>query len=397
MPVVGFCRRSANAIAPTVLALVLAACSGTIEDTIDSVMPQREATYKSSRSLPPLEVPPDLSSATLNDTLQVPEGGTASATYSEYVSGGTTQQVAATSAVLPDLADARVERSGDKRWLVLEAAPGEVWPRLRDFWLQQGFLIEREDPAIGIMETDWAEQREGIKGGFLDNLMSKLSTAFYGVATRDKFRTRLERGQHPSQTEVYISHRGAEEVITEAARSRPDAENARSWQPRPADPELEAEMLTRLMVFFGAQEDAARQRIAETRDDRERARIARDGGGSVLTLDESFSRAWRRTGLALDRVGFTVEDRDRSRGLFFVRYVDPNLDVKGEDEGFLSKLAFWRGDEIRDTSKDGYLISLIGGRDGAESTQVVVLNREGERDPSETADRILALLHEQLR
>ncbi len=393
----GFCRRIAVAASLSAAAMALAACSGTIEDTIDSVMPQREATYKSSRSLPPLEVPPDLSSATLNDTLQVPEGGTASATYSEYA-GGATREVSAQTSVLPDLADARVERSGDKRWLVLEATPAEVWPRLRDFWLQQGFLIEREDPSIGIMETDWAEQREGIKGGFIDNLMSKLSSAFYGVATRDKFRTRLERGQHSGQTEVYISHRGAEEVVTQAAASSPSADDVRSWQPRPADPELEAEMLTRLMVFFGTQEEAARQQIAETRDARERARIARDGGGSVLTLDESFSRAWRRTGLALDRVGFTVEDRDRSRGLFFVRYVDPNRDVKGEgEEGLLSKLAFWRGDEARDTSQDGYLISLIGGREGGESTQVVVLNREGERDPSETADRILTLLHEQLR
>ena len=393
----GSCRRVAVTASLCAAVSMLAACSGTIEDTIDSVMPQREATYKSSRSLPPLEVPPDLSSATLNDTLQVPEGGTATATYSEYA-GGATREVSAQTSVLPDLADARVERSGDKRWLVLEATPAEVWPRLRDFWLQQGFLIEREDPSIGIMETDWAEQREGIKGGFIDNLMSKLSSAFYGVATRDKFRTRLERGSHSGQTEVYISHRGAEEVVTQAAASSPSADDVRSWQPRPADPELEAEMLTRLMVFFGTQEEAARQQIAETRDARERARIARDGGGSVLTLDESFSRAWRRTGLALDRVGFTVEDRDRSRGLFFVRYVDPNRDVKGEgEEGLLSKLAFWRGDEARDTSQDGYLISLIGGREGGESTQVVVLNREGERDPSETADRILTLLHEQLR
>jgi len=397
MPFAGFCRRVMLAIPPCIAAIALTACSSTIEDTIDSVLPKREATYKSSRSLPPLEVPPDLSSATLNDTLQVPEGSTGSATYSEYAGGGATREVSARSSVLPDLANARVERSGDKRWLVLEAPPADVWPRLRDFWLQQGFLIEREDPSIGIMETDWAEQRESIKGGFIDNLMTKLSSAFYGVATRDKFRSRLERGQHAGQTEVYVSHRGAEEVVTQAAASSPSADDVRSWQPRPADPELEAEMLTRLMVFFGTQEEAARQQIAETRDARERARIARDGGGSVLTLDESFSRAWRRTGLALDRVGFTVEDRDRSRGLFFVRYVDPNRDVKGEDDGFLSKLAFWRGDEARDTSQDGYLISLIGGRDGAESTQVVVLNREGERDPSDTANRILTLLHEQLR
>jgi outer membrane protein assembly factor BamC len=127
--------------------------------------------------------------------------------------------------------------------------------------------------------------------------------------------------------------------------------------------------------------------------------LERDGGGSVLRLQEQFSRAWRRTGLALDRVGFTVEDRDRSRGLYFVRYVDPESDLRGKEEkGFFSKLAFWSSDDDkRDQSRDGYLVSLIGGRDGDENTQVVVLNKDGERDGSPTADRILSLLHEQLR
>jgi outer membrane protein assembly factor BamC len=380
-----------------VIGSLLAGCSGTLDDTIDSVLPKREATYKSSRSLPPLEVPPDLSSATLNDSLQVPEATAGSATLSDFT--GANRQVAAAGAetVLPDLATARVERSGDKRWLVVDATPGQIWPRVRDFWLEQGFLIQIEDSSIGILETDWAEKRAPIKGGFIQGMMSKLSSAFYGVATRDKFRTRLERAEQPGQTEIYVSHRGAEEVVKEAALSTPSADDVRSWQPRPADPELEAEMLTRMMVFFGTEEDSAKQRIAETRDKRDRALIERDGGGSVLKLQESFSRAWRRTGLALDRVGFTVEDRDRSRGLYFVRYVDPEKDASGaREEGFFSKLAFWR-DDSRDTSEDGYLISLIGGRDGADDTQVVVLNKEGERDSSATADRILGLLHEQLR
>jgi len=377
---------------------LLGGCSGTVDDALDSVLPKRDATYKSSRSLPPLEVPPDLSASTLNDSLQVPEGRTGSATLSDYTN--TTQQVAAVgnTGVLPDLSTVRVERDGDERWLVVQAPPAQVWPQIRDFWLGQGFLIELEDPSIGIMETDWAEQRAAIKGGFISGLMSKLSSAFQGVATRDKYRTRLERGGEDGVTEIYISHRGAEEVITQAAQNVPSAEGSRSWQPRPADPELEAEMLARMMIFFGSADEEARETVAAAPARPERASMERDDDGSVLTLDETFSRAWRRTGLALDRVGFTVEDRDRSRGLYFVRYVDPDKDVKGEeDDSFLSKLAFWKGEDGRDTSRDGYLISLVGGRDGQDSTQVLVLNKDGERDVSPTADRILSLLHEQLR
>ena len=62
-----------------------------------------------------------------------------------------------------------------------------------------------------------------------------------------------------------------------------------------------------------------------------RVRLVREDGGTqaALALDVGFSQAWRRTGLAIDRAGFTVEDRDRSRGLFFVRYA---VDGAGDGE-----------------------------------------------------------------
>lgn len=396
------CRRVIFAVLAGLSVALTGACSGTIEDKLDEYLPKREAKYKSSRSLPPLEVPPDLSSAAINDSLPVPEGqSSGSATYSEYASGGTTQTVAASNRVLPQLDNIRIERSGDKRWLVVNATPAQVWPRLRDFWIEQGFLINLEDPSIGIMETDWAEQRAEFKGSFIKEMLNKLNDALYGAVTRDKFRTRLERGAEPGTTEIFVSHRGAEEVstgkITRAQDDTGSRDELRVWQPRPADPELEAEMLNRMLVAFGVDEQRAAGMIAQTRDKRDRSKMVRDQNGiKGLALDESFSRAWRRTGLALDRVGFTVEDRDRSRGLYFVRYVDPDTDIRGKKEGFFSKLKFW-GDDDKADRDDGYLISLIGGKDGDETTQVVILNKRGEPESGDTADRILGLLHEQLK
>ncbi len=229
--------------------------------------------------------------------------------------------------------------------------------------------------------------------------MRKLSTALYGVGTRDKFRTRLERGAEPGTTEVFISHRGAEEVQPDN-RTRPmgtDDEAPKVWQPRPSDPELEAEMLNRMLVAFGMERERAQQMVAQSRERRDRARMVRDeDGGRALALEDNFSRAWRRTGLALDRVGFTVEDRDRSRGLYFVRYVDPEVDISGgKSKGFFSKLKFWGDDE--DNRDKEFLVSLVGGRDGDETTEVIILNKQGEPEKSETADRILSLLHEQLK
>ncbi len=374
-------------------------CSGTLEDAADRVLPSKEPMYKSSKSVPPLEIPPDLSSANVGDSYPVPEDPAQSGTtYSEYASGGN-RTAAVQNTILPQVDDVRMERSGDTRWLVINATPAEIWPRVRDFWLEQGFLIQIDDPSIGIMETDWAEERDQFQGG-LFSFMRKFSTVLWGAATRDKFRTRLERGVEPGTTEVFISHRGAEEVLPEN-RTRPvgsDDEPSKVWQPRPADPELEAEMLHRMMVNFGMEQERAREIVLQTPDRRDRARLVQnENGGRSLSLEDSFPRAWRRTGLALDRVGFTVEDRDRTRGLYFVRYVDPNIDISGEKkEGFFSKLKFW-GDESRDTSKDEYLISLVGGREGDTTTEVVVLNTNGEPENSDTADRILSLLHQQLK
>lgn len=392
-----FSRVFAAGIVSVVLALT-SGCSGTLEDAADSVFPT-EPKYKSSKRGTPLEIPPDLSSAKVGDSYPVPENAAAgSTTFSDYASGGN-RTVSIENTVLPQLDNVRIERSGDERWLVVNATPAQVWPRVRDFWLQQGFLINKEDPSAGIMETDWAEQRDQFPGG-LFSFMRKFSTALYGAATRDKFRTRLERGAEPGTTEVFISHRGAEEVLPEGRRKPVGGaeEPTKVWQPRPADPELEAEMLQRMLVAFGVDQQRAQQIVAQTPEKRERARIISDNdGGKALSLQDNFSRAWRRTGLALDRVGFTVEDRDRSRGLYFVRYVNPDLDISGEKkEGFFSKLKFW-GDDSRDTTKDEYQISLVGGRDGDNTTEVMVLNKQGEPEKSNTADRILSLLHEQLK
>jgi len=384
-------RRGIFHVAFPLIAIGLTGCSGNVED----VLPKREPLYKSSKSIPPLEVPPDLSSSTLNDSMVVPSLSAGRATYSDYANATQNGTTVSVSGVLPRLSNVRVERGGDERWLVVEAPPSAVWPKVRDFWLNQGFLIEMEDPSIGIMETDWGEKRSQFSQGAIRGFLSKLSSTLYGAAIRDKFRTRLEHGSVPGTTEVYISHRGAEEVSTgKVTRAQDDTgtEETRVWQPRPSDPELEAEMLNRLMIAFGVERDRAQSLVASAPARPDRAHMVRDRDGiSALALDESFSRAWRRTGLALDRVGFTVEDRDRSRGLYYVRYVDPEQQVVDE-EGFFGKLKFWGDDETSEANE--YLISLI--RDQSR-TQVVVLNTDGQREKSETAERILGLLHEQLR
>ena len=371
-------------------AMLAGGCSGTLED----VWPGQQPSYKSSRSAPPLEVPPDLTSSSMQDSLRIPG---VDATYSQYASGEGSAETRTAPVVLPEIDNARIERSAGQRWLIIAMKPEEVWPRLRDFWIGQGFALESEEPQIGVMETDWAEVRTPLPAGALKRMLNALDDALYGVSVRDQYRTRIERGAEPGTVEIYISHRGAEQMVVgdETHQAQREGLGERVWQPRPNDPGLEAEMLYRLMVFLGADEQRASSLVAERAAVEPRAHLMHeDGGVSALTLDADFSRGWRRTSLALDRAGFTVEDRDRSRGLFFVRYADPGDDARSEEAGWLSNLKFWESDDGVEQGDDAYVIRVIG--ETPEATRVVVLDSTGTREDSPVARRILTLLHEQL-
>ncbi|MBI5750944.1 MAG: outer membrane protein assembly factor BamC [Hydrogenophilales bacterium] len=366
----------------TVTASLLGACSFGLE--------QKKIDYKSAGKAPSLEVPPDLSAANQDDRFAVPDINTrGSATYSVYNKERANAPQREGANLLPELSNARVDRAGSQRWLVVKASPDQVWPVVREFWQENGFIIKIENPEAGIMETDWAENRAKIPQDMIRNLLGKVLDSLYSTAERDKFRTRLEPSKDTGFTEVYVSHRGMYEVIKGG-----DGGNQTVWEPRPADPELEAEFLRRLMVRFGVEETRAQAQFAGGTT-QERAKLVRpaDGGGS-LALYDPFDRAWRRVGLALDRVGFTVEDRDRSRGVYYVRYIDPELDIeKQEKKGWFSKLAFWRGDDKK-KNQEQFQIQVTEAGDGS---QVKLLAKDGVTDKSETAGKILTLLYEQLK
>lgn len=372
-------HKSAVVVVALAAGLALGACSS-------FEIPTKKVDYKSTTKLPPLEIPPDLSRPGGDDRYVVPDSkGTA--TLSDYNKDRAGKsQVASSNTVLPKIDNVSLERAGSQRWLVVPGAPEQLWPVVREFWQETGFVINVEMPEAGVMETDWSENRAKIPQTGLTGIIGRALDSLYSTSERDKFRTRLERGAQPGTTEIYISHRGMEEVyITK------DQDQLR-WQPRKPDPDLEAEMLRRMMVRFGVEGERAMTQIAAAKLEPQ-AKLSRGADGSMLALNDQFDRAWRRVGLALDRVGFTVEDRDRSKGLYFVRYIDPDADLKTtEDKGWLSKLKFW-GDS-KPQSKEQFRILVQGDGAGAE---VRVLDKTGTREQSDTANRILALLYDQLK
>jgi len=349
-----------------------------------SMIESKKIDYKSAGKLPTLEVPPDLTAPTGDNRYAIPDTqGSGTATLSTYSQERKTAP-SGVQTLLPAQDKARIERAGTQRWLVVQATPQQVWPLIKDFWQETGFIVNLESPETGVIETDWAENRANIPQDVIRRTLGKVLDSVYSTAERDKFRTRIEAGK--DGTEIYISHRGMMEVYATEGKDKT------VWQPRPADPELEAEMLRRLMLRFGVEQGRAETLLAKQQTP-EQARIVREAGAPVLEMDENFDRAWRRVGLALDRVGFAVEDRDRSKGVYFVRYIDPEIDNDSKrDEGMLAKFAFWRSKKDQSSPQLQIVVNEAG-----DKSRVSVTGADGKTADANTQNRIINLLHKELK
>lgn len=350
----------------TVLLLALSGCTVLEGDKID---------YKSAGKAPSLEVPPDLTQLSRESRYQVP-GGVVTATGFQ---AGQTNTSVPTAAIA--VGDVRIERAGNQRWLVVNRPAEQLWGPVRDFWQENGFLLTLDQQNLGIMETDFAENRAKIPQDFIRNTIGKVFDSVYSSGERDKFRTRIERTP-TGNTEIYISHRGFVEVYRDASQKTETI-----WQPRPADPELETEFLRRLMVKLGVTQEQSRALTAAGAV-RASTRIVNTNNQPQLQIEEGFDRAWRRVGLALDRTGFTVEDRDRSQGTYFVRYVEPTAAKK--ESGFFSKLF----SSTPNTPPLKYRIVVKAQGDG---TLVSVLNATGAAETSANAQRIVQVIADDLK
>lgn len=407
------------------LATVLAGCDSIpfIDNTSD---------YKGAGRSKPLEVPPDLTAVRTSSTYNVP----GSTSYSAYSQNQEAVEQNGPQPVLADVKNVRMVKAGSQRWLVVNAPAEKIWPIVREFWLDQGFAVRVENPEVGVMETEWLEA-DAIKmkedkrgyGEKFDAWMDKLS----GLADRRKFRTRLERGEKDGTTEIYMTHRtvagapddGKNVVNTQLGRIetgyRLDADK-KNTAGQEFDADLDAELLRRMMVKLGLDEQKAEQVVAQAASDK-RAEVIKEKDQSVtLKLNEPFDRAWRRVGLALDRIGFVTEDKNRSEGIFYVRYADTEAEdpIKkkkgllerlkfwgGEDEeekaaskddsskSMGDKLKFWKGSEDGDKSSKQYQIQVLENAD--DTSDVYVLTKENKRNTTTTANRIISLMYEQLK
>ncbi|CAB3699718.1 hypothetical protein LMG3458_02586 [Achromobacter deleyi] len=330
----------------------------------------------------PLSIPPDLTQAASDPRYRAPASG--STTYSQFQQQGQAQASSPkASNVLPGRQDMRVERDGDLRWLVVDRAPEDVFPRLVDFWTENGFTVASNNPAAGLIETDWAENRAKIPESWLRQALGAVLESAWDSGEREKFRTRVERVN--GHTEVYVSHRQMLEKRVGGDGSQVQ------WQNGKEDPGLNAAMLARMMVYLGSDVDNARKLVQQAEAAPQKPAVQQDvrAQGALLIVNESFDRAWRRVGVALDGGGFAVDDRDRSAGDYFVRYFDTDTGEKIDQPGFFSRM--FSGDKKAEAPQ--YRIHLTASGD---QTNVTVLDAKGERDSSATAQRLLSVLKDKM-
>jgi len=347
---------------------LLSACSTTFDS--------EKVNYKSSASVQPvaLDVPPDLSQLARETRYAVP-GGSVSATSLEA-----TKKTQGTMVGSNNVGDVKMERAGAQRWLSVQRPADKVWPLVKDFWIENGFTYTLEQQNLGLLETEWAENRAKLPQDFLRRTLGKLVDSLFSTGERDKYRTRVDSLSADS-TEISISHRGMVEVYGDVTKT------SLVWQPRPSDPSLEAEFLRRLMIKLGSSSEQATQMVDAPQAPPATLVSVNDKQQAILYV-ESFEVAWRRLGVALDRTGFTVEDRDRNQGLYFVRYVekpDPNK------QSFMNRL-FNRTSEAEGPLR--YRIVLA--REGTGS-RISVLDGNGVADTSPASQRILKLLIDELK
>lgn len=375
--------------AAVVLLLSLSACS-----SLNEMLGGDKIDYRgSANKTKPLDIPPDLTQMSADTRYQPAVRGPVSASsFEAAASAPATAAAAGSQTVAPQsIGDVRIERLGNVRWLSTPQSPEQLWPQLQAFWQERNLGLVVDQPEVGVMETQWAENRSKLPGDIIRRTLGTVLDALYSTGELDKFRVRVERSPNGSGSEIYLTHRGLEEVYSGQFK------DTTVWTPRPRDLVLENEILIRLMMKLGVKPEQARATVEPTVKAGAltplpaRARVLADAAAPTLQVDDGFDRAWRRVGLALDRSGFTVEDRDRGMGLYFVRYVDPASAGK-EEPGFLSKL--FGGKAQNEKALARYRVSVKS--EGDVST-VSVLDASGAPEKGEAGQRILKLLLEDLK
>jgi len=322
-------RKLPQLLATSFILVNVAGCS-VVDNFVDTK--NTKLNYQNNKSVKSLDFPPDLTAPEFDMAFVLPADGVASAVAMRGQANGYTVDGRQIN-VLPKSTNIRFGGAGATRWLDVDASAESVWPKLRDFWRSVGISVKRDEPRIGIMETEWAENRAGLPMDWLRKAVGKVFQSAYDAGTRDRYRMRIEKPSAQS-TRIFLTHKGAEKMITDTLTG---------WELRPANHELEAEILNKLKAFLQGDVVGAAKRSASAGNANQVSSLAslvEQDGQPILQIHDNYKRAWILTGIMMDRMGLIAEKRNQASGIYEVEY-------RGNDE---------------DTAKRGFFKRLFGGR-----------------------------------
>lgn len=335
-----------------------------------------------------LEVPPDLRDPRQGELYSLPAGVKANPDALKTDPAKVTRS----SKVLNPVKNVQMERAGNQRWLHVEGKDKvEMWALVRSFWQESGFNIENEEPKAGLLETEWAENRAKLPNQGVRKLFEKVGLGgVYTTGERDKFHVRMEASKQGGY-DIFFSHKGLEEVYDSKTK------DTTKWQPRPNDPNLEAAFLSRFMQYLGADEQTATQQVAATSDQKKGTEFAKLESNHVLVYG-NLTRNVNRVGLALDRVGLTVQNFVDERNMFVVRPVpseSETLKAANQKTGWLDK---WRGKSQTETAQPEEAAQMfVALEDVSGGQRIYLLDQFGKAYQGKDVGKLLNQLYLELR
>jgi outer membrane protein assembly factor BamC len=355
--------------------LFLSTSCSTVDDLMDTT---NSINYKNSNSIKTLEFPPDLTAPEFDAAFTLPASGNVKASM---VSNQRADRYSGSEInVLPASADMRIGGSGSVRWLEVDASANSLWPRLHDFWRSLGLSVIRDEPSIGIMVTEWAENKAGLPQDWLHRMLGNVLQGAFDAGTRDQYRVRLEK-PGANKTRIYLTHKGSEKIVTEIGVG---------WELRPPKHELEAEMLNRLKAFLQGDKYSATKNIKESDASQANSlvRLVTEDGRYILQIHATYKKAWIRTGVMLERMGLNIESRKQSQGIYEVVYNGD--ETVANTGGFFSRL--FQGKRTFLTKGSKYQIHI---RDAGRLAEIKVMDEEGKPLSVVQSQKILARLKQE--
>jgi outer membrane protein assembly factor BamC len=340
-------NRIKQIVISTFLVTFFSGCSSL--PALDEVVKDNSKKYQKAETMPPLDIPPDLSTSRINDEFAEKDDG---ASYSDYAESAN-NPLAAKYNVAPSTKPA-LTGEGGSRHLIVYGQSAVIWQRMLDFWAVNGMNVKRQDQTLGLMDT--LEDADGYA-----------------------YRVRVESGDLPNTLEMYI---GAANFDSNEQKNETK--------------------LRQLAEYMGTKHRADRQQVAAVQQQQASQPQAFKSINAViideasdhqaLMVDRDFDSTWRSVGRIVDSKYFIVQDREHERGVYFVQYLDPFLIAKQPDETLLSKLAFWQ-DEMDIAPDMFFYIKLVTEID---ETKVIILDIDQVRTSLPSAKRLLRLIQEEL-